>query len=100
MNTKHRLPVKFHKMRSSFLIDESERVNTKAFHHTIASWYSSITHKPEYHMHCLRRSSYEIPKIIVGTSSLWNLITWFWLYSMHYIREFHCIMNKERCHII
>ena len=51
VNTQQGLPVELHETTFACPVDESERVDTEAFHHAEASRNSAIRHDPHDHMH-------------------------------------------------
>src|SRR5690554_4668139 len=100
MHPEQGLPVKFHEVRNTFIVDETEGMNTKTFHHSVTSGNSAVAHQPHNHVGRFRHQGNKIPECVVSTRGLRYFIVGFWLNSMHQIRKFHCILDKENWNVV
>jgi len=70
-------------MANPVLVYQSISVDTKALHHTKASWYTSIGHGPHEHMRSFGVQILEVPEIIMGALTLGNISIWLRFDSVH-----------------
>ena len=55
---------------------------------------------PHDHMRCLGLQAYKVPKVVMGSLCLGDLIMWFWLDSMNEVRELDGVLNKENRNVV
>src|ERR1700737_2627888 len=100
MNSQQRLPMKFYKTGLPFIINETEGMYPKPFHHSETTGNSAVGHHPHNHMHRFRHQGNKIPKGIVCGARLWNFIVRLGFDSMNQVRKFNGVLNKKYGYII
>lgn len=111
-------PVEFDEMALSLLVDKRICVDSKALHHAIGPWNRPVRHGPHEEMRGFWMKVHKIPKIVVCSLRLRDLILRLWLDSMDYhrlvipsdqtnksykltkIREFNGFLDRENRDVV
>src|SRR5208282_4056489 len=93
-------PVELNEMSFSGLVNQTEGVNSKSFHHSKRPRHGPVGHDPHDHVHGFGHQGNEIPKGVVCGSSLRKSAVGFDLHGMNQVRELHGILDKKDGNII
>ncbi len=90
-----RTPVELHEVRIALLVDEPERVHTKALHRPVASRNGPVGHRPHEHVRDLRHQRREVPERVVSRRRLRHREVRFRFRRVHQVGKLHRILNEE-----
>jgi hypothetical protein len=84
-----------HELSLAFISNKAEGVYAPAIHVPVGANSAVTTHSPKQSVHRGRLLTEEIPRAVMSSSSLRDLIVWPWLDRVDQVRELNGILDEE-----